>query len=338
MSVSVIIANYNGAHLLADCLHSLAEQDAGELDVQVVDNGSIDDSAEVASKYACRFVSLGSNHGLGAAYNRGAELARGDYLFFVNNDMRFERSCVTRLREALEADPERFAADPLQYNWDGDRVIHARSALEPITSIFEVFSKSLIPVPPLKASYTVACASVVAVPWGCGGCLLIRREMFESLGGWDEKFFMDMEDVDLCWRAWLRGWPTVFVPSASLRHKWGASNDDQLQAAKPEHVRKHLPQTSFRRLVSQQHNHLRFALKVLDLRSVFALVGIKLVAAAAYVIRRPVIAVAIVRAFASVAVDLPAICLIRSRIARSSCISSRRLIRAFAAGSTPGDT
>src|SRR6185312_10146535 len=89
VSVSVVIANYNGAHLLADCLESLAGQDQNAIEILVVDNASIDDSATQAARYDCRFIPLDSNRGLGAAYNSGARVARGDYLFFVNNDMRF---------------------------------------------------------------------------------------------------------------------------------------------------------------------------------------------------------------------------------------------------------
>jgi len=78
--------------------------------------------------------------------------------------------------------------------------------------------------------------------------MLVRREMFVELGGFDETFFMEWEDLDLCWRAWLRGWPTVYVPAATVRHRVGAVTSTQA-----------LP----KRLASSHHNLIRFALKCL---------------------------------------------------------------------------
>jgi GT2 family glycosyltransferase len=333
--VSVIVVNYNGAHLLPDCLASLEAQDYRPLEILVVDNGSIDDSRAVAAQYACRFVALEGNNGLPAAYNRGAEVARGEYLFFVNNDMRFDNECVRHLADALTADAAVFAADPLQFNWEGDRVIHARARLERIMSIRDVFSRTLIPLPPLKVNNNVASAAMEEVPWGCAGSLMVRRRAFEDVGAWDEKLFIDMEDVDLCWRAWRRGWPTVFVPLARLYHKWGASNDEQLFAAKDEQLRKRLARTSSGRLVRQQRNHLRFALKVLDWPSVVALTAIKTAAACVLLVRRPPIGYAFFRALGHVVLELPDSLAWRTRIARDAARSSRSLIRQFCSQRSP---
>ena len=55
-----------------------------------------------------------------------------------------------------------------------------------------------------------------------GACMLVRASMLLELGGFDETFFMDFEDIDLCWRAWLRGWESVYVPDAWVRHRVGA--------------------------------------------------------------------------------------------------------------------
>ncbi len=327
--VSVIVVNYNGAHLLPECLASLAAQDHDDVEVLVVDNGSADESEAVAARYPCRFVPLSANAGLPAAYNRGAALATGEYLFFVNNDMRFDPACVRRLAEALDQAAEVFAADPLQYNWDGSRVIHARAMLEPATSLREALSSAVIPLPPLKMNYTAPAARNIAVPWGCAGCLMVRRSPFEEIGGWDESFFIDMEDVDLCWRAWLRGWPTVFVPAARLNHKVGASNDEPLRAAKAAPVRKHISRRDFARLIRQQRNHLRFALKVLDPRSIAALIAMKLVRCAALAVRHPRVAMATIVALSKFVADLPDGLAERRRIAGASTCSSRSLIERF---------
>jgi GT2 family glycosyltransferase len=238
---------------------------------------------------------------------------------------------VGALVEVLEANPELFAADPLQYNWEGDRVIHARTVMEPAASAREMFSRTMIPVPPLKMNYTADSSSVVPVPWGSAGSLMVRRRLFDALGGWDESFFIDMEDVDLCWRAWLRGWPTVYVPNARLNHKWGASNDDQLLAAKTESVRRQLTRRDFDRLVRQQRNHLRFALKVLDASSVLVLIGMKLVRLGAVAPRYPRVALATAVALAKFIGDIPVSLSARRRIAKTATSSSRAIIQRFGA-------
>ncbi len=78
--------------------------------------------------------------------------------------------------------------------------------------------------------------------------MLVRRSMFVELGGFDESFFMEWEDLDLCWRAWLRDWPTVYVPGASLRHRVGAVSTMEIAP---------------RRSASSHHNLVRWALKCL---------------------------------------------------------------------------
>src|SRR5580765_8555344 len=92
--VSVIIVNWNGAGHLRVCLPSLALQSFESLEIIVVDNRSSDDSAEVAGSLKVRWLPLEENLGLAPALNRGAAIARGDLLLFVNNDMRFDPGFV----------------------------------------------------------------------------------------------------------------------------------------------------------------------------------------------------------------------------------------------------
>jgi GT2 family glycosyltransferase len=267
---------------------------------------------------------------LPAAYNRGAEITAGRYLFFVNNDMRFEPECVRELADALTARPGAFASDPMHYDWSGESTIHLRTILEPISSPRELFSRLIIPRPPLKLSY-VPSEEIVPIPWGCAGSLMVRRELFRDVGGWDEKFFLDMEDVDLCWRAWRRGWPTVFVPRARLYHKWGASMDEHLHVAKDPALRARLPSINFPRLVNQQRNHLRFALKALDLSSFVLLLAFRTAVLPVVALRHPAVARAFVVAVARLARELPEILRLRRSIRASAVRDSADLIREFIA-------
>src|ERR1700730_18005160 len=93
-TVSVIIVNWNGAEHLRLCLPTLASQSFKSLEIIVVNNRSSDDSAEVAKSFGTRWLPLETNLGLAPSLNRGAEIASGDLLLFVNNDMRFDPEFV----------------------------------------------------------------------------------------------------------------------------------------------------------------------------------------------------------------------------------------------------
>jgi len=241
--VSVIVVNYNGAHLLSDCLGSLLAQDYAPLEIWVVDNASSDDSRRVVQRYpTVRWIGRSANDGLGPGYNAGAKEARGEKLFFANNDTWFEPDCVRRLAEAFRSE-EILCADPLQNDWVGSQVIHGAQR-------FRWGWRYLIrPIPFMDPYQELRVEQNTDTAWGCAGAFMFDREKFEALRGFDSTFFLDYEDLDLCWRGWLRGWRTLFVPSARLRHRVGESN--------------RIPQVSGRRQISQFRNAQRFVLKVM---------------------------------------------------------------------------
>jgi len=234
--VSAIVVNYNGAHLLPDCLDSLAAQEYPGLEVLVVDNASTDDSRAVVSRAPmARWIGLPENRGLGAGYNAGAHKARGSLLFFLNNDISLEPGCVRNLVAAFK--PGMLAADPLQLDWEGARIIHGAQRFRWGWRYF------LRPIPFMDPYQDTGTLQETAAPWGCCGALMFDRHKFEALEGFDPAFFIDYEDLDLCWRGWLRGWETLFVPTARLRHRVGASG------------------ITARRQLSQHKNVQRVALK-----------------------------------------------------------------------------
>jgi GT2 family glycosyltransferase len=321
--VTAMVLNWNGAHLLHDCLSTLAEQDWRALEVVVVDNGSVDGSRTVCEGYPARWLPLGQNLGFSRAYNRAVPEVKGDFLFFVNNDMRFPPDCVRRLAEALDGDPSLFAVDPTQLSWDGARVIHGRTRFRPGT-----FRDTV--VPPFAVEYTAPADGPVEVPWGCAGSLLVRRDRFDALGGFDPTFFIDFEDTDLCWRAWRRGWRTVYVPDARLYHKVGMSGDEYQHLIRGVAAGR-LPKFWFKRRVSYHTNLLRFALKCLPLATVSRLMVHLAARAATHAARRNVkIALAIALAFARNAVLLSGTWAARRAVRQSEVLTHEALVRRFA--------
>ena len=251
-TVSVVVLNYNGASHLPECLASLKEQTYPNVGIIVADNGSTDDSKEVCSTFPqVMFVENGDNFGFSVGNNLGARQARGEYLFFVNNDMRFAPDMITNLVGVFEEAGDLFALDAKQYNWEGDRVVHSavRFRQGPYGAVFLPFIDTVqLDVP-----------EVTPTPWACGANLFCSRDLFRSLGGFDPSFFMQWEDVDLCWRARLRGWKTLYVPNAVCWHKVSAGGSDELPG------REGLTPTQKRRFWSGHHNRFRFAMKTMDL-------------------------------------------------------------------------
>jgi GT2 family glycosyltransferase len=217
--VSVIIVNWNGAEHLRVCLPSLASQTFESLEIIVVDNRSLDDSAEVASGYGVRWLLLEKNLGLAPALNRGAAIAVGDLLLFVNNDMRFDPGFVAALVEPLERDHDVFAADGMQYNWDGTVREHLAARL----TTFPSRRDSCTELVPGLHFYQQEKTEKSPVFMASAACMMVRRTLFEKIGGFDDRLPLGYEDAEICWRAWVHGWKTLYVPRAVCWHRVGGS-------------------------------------------------------------------------------------------------------------------
>lgn len=240
--VSAVILNYNGAPLLPDCLESLLGQDYPSLEILVVDNASTDDSRAVVGRYpGIRWLALTENRGLGPGYNAGAACSKGEYLFFTNNDTAFNPDCVRQLVEAFCEDV--FATDPLQMDWRDEQVLHGAQRFR------FGWRYGLRPVPGMDPYQILDVIIPTEIPWAGAGAMLVDRKKFEALGGFDPTFFLDYEDLDICWRAGLRGWKSLFVPSARLRHRVGGSGN--------------VPGVNARRALSQIKNVQRLIWKMM---------------------------------------------------------------------------
>ena len=237
--VTAVIGNHQGERHLPECLASLARQTHRPVEVIVVDAESTDRSREVAEAAGARFLPA-QNRGLGHLYNVGARGATAPFILLANNDVSFDDRCLEQLASALDADATLFAADPRQLDWAGERVVHGHVRLRRGPFVRQ-------PLPGFALDLTAPAARPVVTVQANAGAMLVRRHRLLVLGGFDETFFLDFEDLDLCWRAWLRGWGSVYVPGATLRHRVGATSG---------HVRT-------RRLVNSHHNLVRFALKCL---------------------------------------------------------------------------
>jgi hypothetical protein len=214
--VSVIVVTWNGKHFLEACLSAVAAQEGVTFETIVVDNGSEDGTAEFVREQfpSVRVVSLQRNLGFAGGNNAGAATARGRYIAFLNNDTVAEPGWLRALRAgvdeqagfALTTSRIVYMHDPSIIDSAGDSVLRWGGAFKRHHG----------------ASSSVATQSeeVFGV---CGAACLMPRVVFEELGGFDEDFFASHEDVDLSYRAQLRGYRCRYVADAVVRHHGSAT-------------------------------------------------------------------------------------------------------------------
>ena len=226
-TISVCIINYNTVALLRDCLHSVLAQNADE--IVVVDSASTDRSVEMmkAEFPSIAVMALSKNIGFGAASNRGIEACTSEQIVLLNADTRMKPGSLQSLRNYIEEHPEAAIIGPRILNPDET----LQTSCFHFPTPFHIFLYTsglyrLIPHLPILKQRTlqkIAGESARPVPWILGAALAFRRETFERLGGFDESFFMYFEEVDLCYRLFLRGKQIHFVPEAEVIHVGGGS-------------------------------------------------------------------------------------------------------------------
>jgi GT2 family glycosyltransferase len=210
--VSVVVLNYNGAKWIRKCIESiLAQSIRSKIELVVADNSSTDGSDRIAedllrNEHSAVFAQLGDNFGFAEGNNRAAKLARGKYLFFMNNDAWMESSCLEVLLAETEA-ANAAVATPYVMNWADDEYqwvyVHG----------YDLFGLPSFRIPPSKTER-------LFMPPGCS--YLIRRQLFHRIGEFDSWYFMYAEEFDLSWRVWIAGESSVIVPRARLHHRGAA--------------------------------------------------------------------------------------------------------------------
>jgi GT2 family glycosyltransferase len=217
--ISVVIVNWNGKHLLGECLDSLLAQSVGGIEIILVDNGSQDGSAEyVLERYHdVRVVSLPENIGFAGGNNAGIRTASGKYIALLNNDTKVDPFWLSSLLQEAEKSPAMtgmWASKILSY--DHPDVIDNVGLLMYPDGLGR--GKGRLEVD--KGQYDRP--GEAFFPSGCAG--LYRRKMLDEIDLFDEEFFAYADDVDLGLRARLAGWQCIYVPSAKVYHKYSASS------------------------------------------------------------------------------------------------------------------
>ena len=231
-AVSAVIVNYNAGETLGDLVRALITQ-CSVARVVVVDNASSDGSlrhleSEVQDA-RLRLVKNTDNRGFAAACNQGAALAESAYILFINPDCRISAQALVSLQAGMEARPDTAMSGPLILNTDGSEQRGCRRYLpDPRRALMRVLGLGKPDAQGNVAGFdltgTPLPSGPVPVEAISGACMLVKREAFTRVGGWDEGYFLHCEDLDLCMRLGMQGLGVLFVPDAVVSHLQGVSS------------------------------------------------------------------------------------------------------------------
>jgi N-acetylglucosaminyl-diphospho-decaprenol L-rhamnosyltransferase len=223
-AIRVVVVTYSPGAELSHFLDTLEHATARSYEVVLADNGSTDGMPEQAAQRAgVRLMETGGNLGYGAAANAGAEGAEAPWLLIANPDISFRPGALDVLVDAAEKWPGAAAWGPAILTPDGALYPSARALPSLGPGIGHALAGWWWPSNPWTATYRREREDPVEgeAGWLSGSCLLVRREAFEQVSGFDPSYFMYFEDVDLCDRLGRAGWASVYVPRAVVVHSGG---------------------------------------------------------------------------------------------------------------------
>jgi N-acetylglucosaminyl-diphospho-decaprenol L-rhamnosyltransferase len=226
-----VVVNYESGPLLTTCVRSLlADTSAGEPELVVVDNGSRDGSvaALLHELPAVPVLESGRNLGYAGGVNRGVAATHAPVVAVLNPDVEVAHGTAAALVARLEAEADLAAVGPVIRNPDGSQYPSARTVPSPHDAVGHALFGLVRPSNPFTRRYRqldVDPARPRDVEWLSGAALWLRRSALLSVGGWDEHYFMYMEDVDLCWRLRRLGWRVAYEPRGAVMHVQAASTD-----------------------------------------------------------------------------------------------------------------
>ncbi|HZT43833.1 MAG TPA: glycosyltransferase family 2 protein [Chthonomonadaceae bacterium] len=233
MDISVIILNWNTAALLEKCLHSLyCPQPDLAMEVLVVDNASEDGSAAMVRRRfpQARLIVNKRNLGFGAGNNVAIPQTRGRYVLFLNSDTVVTPGALVTMVRCADSQPDIGILGPKLLNSDGSLQYSCRhyptlgAGFFRNTPLGRLFPKNRFATDYLMQDWDHTTQR--DVDWVSGAALMIRREVLDQIGGFDEDFYFYCEDVDLCWRAsHIAPWRVTYFPDAVIYHHIGKSSD-----------------------------------------------------------------------------------------------------------------
>jgi N-acetylglucosaminyl-diphospho-decaprenol L-rhamnosyltransferase len=226
--LAVVVVNHNTGELLSRCLRSATEA-AGDarLELIVVDNASRDDSADhaIRANPRTRLIRNPDNRGFAAAANQGMRGTAAPFVLLLNPDAEILAGTLGGFLKVARERPRAGAIGPIVKDPDGSTYPSARRIPTVAEGLGHAFLGPFLDNR-FSRAYTMADwdrRGERAVDWVSASCVLLRRDALDEVGLFDERFFMYVEDVDLCTRLGRAGWEVLFSPELEVLHIGGVS-------------------------------------------------------------------------------------------------------------------
>ena len=245
VGVSVIIVNWNTRAHLQGCLQSVVDHGLRQasMEIVVVDNGSSDGSREMVRDEwpTIRLLENAENEGFSRANNRGIRASTGEFLLLINSDARLRPGALDEMLRVMRSDERAAVVGPRLEFGDGrwQRTTAGRApSLRTAINHYLFVDRLGIPHPWFAGLYLSRDVRRAFRPdWVSSACMLVRRAALEEVGLLDERFFIYMDDVDLCQRVRDRGWNVWYCPDARVIHYMSRSSSEAGGIAPPAAVR-----------------------------------------------------------------------------------------------------
>ncbi len=220
---TVVIPNYNGLRFLPKCIEALRRQTVSSFEILVVENASSDGSLEWLRENDVPFLRNSTNLGFAGGVNVGIRAVNTPYVILLNNDTEAEPEFVEALLAAIEKDRRIFSVSSMMLrHQDPGQIDDAGDSMSLMGWSFQRGTEEP------REDYSRGCEVFSA----CAGAAIYRMEYFRETGLFDEAYFAYHEDMDLAWRARLRGYKNIYCPEARVLHYGSATSGSKYNAFK----------------------------------------------------------------------------------------------------------
>ena len=228
--LSIIIVTYNSLSYISECIESIYDNPPEDVyEITLVDNASTDGTADhIRKNYpGIHLITNNKNRGFAAAVNQAIDASSSEFILLINADCEVYEHSIDKLMEYLKDSPKAAIAGPRIFNSDGTIQYSCRTFPSFKDAAIHTLLVHIYPNNPVTRKYKLMDVNrdqPFKVDWVSGSCMMIRRKALKDTGVFDEKYFMYVEDIDLCYRMWQNGWEVHYMPHAEVLHHVAGSS------------------------------------------------------------------------------------------------------------------
>lgn len=225
VKVSVIIVSYNCESFVEKCISSVLKNLPPGGEVIVLDNASVDRTVEILEKFSgqIKLIRSSENLGFSKGNNKAVKETSGEYLFFLNPDTEIEEPVFDKLMKFYEETADVGIVGPKLIMESGQ----VQSSVRKLPTVWGAFQEYLLGIKNAYSEYAPKGSESIEVEMVYGAAMLIKKDLFEKVGGFNEKYFLYYEDADLCRKVQKKGKKVYFYPGVYIKHLVGATRSDQ---------------------------------------------------------------------------------------------------------------